>query len=243
MKNRENHFLSTNLYTSFGYCPYCKKSYHIRTHSSKEYGTRKFYGDSTNKSGRYCPNGFNIYFDVFKSAVSKTLDNLRKDLNVTIEILEKEMSTVSLENSLNSKIESINKEIAILDTKMKLYEQSSTEYYKTLLDRAKTHKMELLNNRIALENEKIVKCNSSYKVNEIITTIKNLPAIIDDTETIDFRKILSKAIMFEPDYLVFVIGDAGLDLVSKETPLFFEDDIKYLVHKTEHTLKFGITIK
>ena len=164
-------------------------------------------------------------------------------MNATKEILEKEMSTVSLENMLNSKIESINKEIAILDTKMKLYEQSSTDYYKTLLDRSKTHKMELLNNRIALENEKIIKCNSSYKVNEIITAIKNLPAIIDDTETIDFRKILSKAIMFEPDYLVFVIGDAGLDLVSKETPLFFEDDIKYLVHKTEHTLKFGITIK
>lgn len=243
LQNRENHFLFTNPYTSFGYCPYCGKSYHIRTHNSKDYGTRKFYGDSTNKIGRYCPNGFNIYFDVFKNAVNKTLENLRKDMNTTKTILEKEMSTVSLENSINSKIESINKENAILDTKMKLYEQSSTEYYKTLLDRSKTHKIELLNNRIALENEKIIKCNSSYKVNEIMTAIKNLPAIINDTETIDFRKILSRSIMFESDCIVFLIGDADPSSITKDAPLFFKDEIKYNVRKTEHTLRFGIIIK
>ena len=243
LAKQENHFLSTNPYTSFGYCPYCGKSYHIRTHQSKEYGTKKFYGDSSNKIGKNCMGGFNIYFDVFKEAVSKTLNALKADPKKTRSILEKEMSTAFLEKSIDNEINQINKEIAIIDDKCKVYEQSTSEYYSMLLNKAKDHKKELLEKRITFENEKITKCNSNLKVDEVMKAIKELPVSREDTENIDFRKVLNKAIMFEQDYIVFLIGDAEPSLITKDTPLFFEDSATYMIRKTSHILRFGIAIK
>jgi len=243
IKKQRNYFLSTDPFTGFGYCPCCGKTYHIKTNHS-EYGLKKFYGDSSNRSGKACSKGFYLYLDVFQKAVDKTLLNLKNNQLQMKEYLKESLSTTDLRTYLDSKISDIDTEIARLDSQIQIYEKSSSTYYNELKNKALACKKELLEKRVLLENEKITKCNRTYMVDAILKEIKSIPSDIATSDTVfDFRNILKRAIMFSPDYIVFLVGANTPETVKQDDPIYLEDSINYKVRKTNHTLRFGIVIK
>lgn len=243
IKKKKNYFLSTDPYTGFGYCPYCGRNYHTKTNHS-EYGLKKFYGDSSNRAGKSCSNGFYLYLEVFEEAVDRALENIRNHQPELKEQLSKCLSTKDLKAKLDADIAEIDTEIARLDTQIEFYEKSSSNYYNELKNKAFECKKGLLEKRVLIDNERITKCNRTYMVDAIIKEVKKIPSDIATSDTgYDFRPILKRAIMFSPNYIVFLVGANVPESVKIDDPLFLEDSIDYKVRKTNHTLRFGIVIK
>lgn len=95
--------------------------------------------------------------------------------------------------------------------------------------------------RLELENELLTQINPKEKADQIIKTLREIPAQ-DNIEGIKFRKLFCHVITYSRDKLLFIIGNDNLKNIPKTPPLLFKGEHSYKIRCTAYKTEFGIYI-
>lgn len=225
----------TSEWTYFAICPYCYKSFGLKTSYSTK---RKILIDSSNRDVLTCMDSQTIYVDVLEKAILQQMhilyENLTAFRKAIFDAYEIQKDTF-LENKkieLENKISSLQERLIALDQS----KESNIELKQELKVKVKELMRELSKIQTQNVNSSIIDNLSTYV--SIIKQSKN----INDLSDISFRDLFSKMIPVKRNKLIFVIGNFDKSKINIEAKTLFNGTITYKERATIFTCEFGIVI-
>lgn len=84
--------------------------------------------------------------------------------------------------------------------------------------------------------------NYRDRTNKIINNLKELPDDYKDIEDIDFKSVLSRAVVVNKELIYFIVGNVDIEKPPLDPKLLFTSSVEYKVRKSKFTTRFGIFI-
>lgn len=225
-------------YTAFGFCPYCRNPYYRKFNRSNE-----MLYCSSNKARCLCRESESLFI--------KHLDEI---IPLQIRILksnEKELKRALLNEfnddadiELTKRINELDTQLNDLRGKLKEFDSLSSNAYEKLKEAIRTKIKELNDEKLLLENNRLISLNPESRAKEIISELRLCPDS-DKIGDYDFRKLIKNVIVIKRDQLIFVLGSDDMSKiphnVNKIIPIF-TGSYKYKLRSTYFTTSFGIYI-
>lgn len=227
-----------DAYTGFGFCPYCHNNYFKKLN----HGKRLLYCNS-NKQRMLCKESESVYID----HIDKMIPILIKKLKANESELRQDLIEAFANketNSLDSKINKLDEEIAKLKERLSEYQNTTEIALRALKEQLKKRVDNLLNQKLILENERLITSNPEARANEIIRELRNFPDT-DSIGTYDFRKLFKRLIVINRDRLAFVISSDNMDKIPlnpNTITISYIESFDYVIRSTTYKCYFGIYI-
>ena len=228
-------------FSKFGYCPYCKKNYILKTaYYNYREPIRKMICVS-NKYTTVCHESESLFINTLESIIIEQLNTLNNNRAYFKTALTKAFSNDEETNS-KEKLKALESEITSLRGRYRELASSFSEYHEAIKTELLNEISDLVKDRNTLQNKILTMETADEKASEIIKELKEIPENLESLENIDFKKILKRLIVINRNQLVFIVGSDDISNLPNSFETIFNSTFQYRIRKTYYTCSFGIYI-
>lgn len=223
----------------FVVCAHCKSNFIVKT--NHYYGVNhrvsKFLMCGKNRNNKGCING-NIDYEVFKQGVTMSIKKMKDNIPLLKEMLLKGFGT---SDATASKIESLQKEIDLMKSRLEEVSDKFDEFSQALKQQLLNELKEKTMEKLKLENDLLVVGTAESRTKEIIKKLNSISAKSEfDIELL--TSLVARAYVVDKENVILILGNPDVSKLPSDLRGELKCRVDYRVKCTDFHTNFSVYV-